>query len=196
MRTHFKKKQVTAAVIFFLLFSLKMTVFAAGLMDITVGEAPEYEVRYTTDKATYVEALIEQQWIGRYWMLDGDKPEEKFTERVFEIWIKTSPENNAVLLQKGWTVTKTVQLPETAQNARHFVVELVNRLHPVTVKVHTLLDGTSVFTRFLEITNTANNAIALVGLSVWSGKLWANDATFTVGHSISHWEGFFGWTPL
>ena len=196
MRIQCKDRIIKIAVIFFLLFSLQIRVYSAGSTGITVGEAPEFEVHYTTGQATYVEALVDQQWVARDWMLDQDKPEMNFTEPAFEIWIKTSPENVSVLLQKGWTVTKTTQLPETSPNTRHFVVELMNSGYPVKVNVHTLLDGTSVFTRFLEITNIADKPIALTGLSVWSGQLWTDDAAFTVGHSISHWEGFFGWTPL
>src|SRR5207248_7756320 len=39
--------------------------------DITVKTTPNREVRYTSGKTVYIEALIGDQWVGLYWATDG-----------------------------------------------------------------------------------------------------------------------------
>jgi len=53
----------------------------------------------------------------------------------------------------------------------HTIVTLKHALRPVIVKVHTGLDGTSIITRWLEITNTATQPAALSAAFPWSGVL-------------------------
>jgi hypothetical protein len=79
------------------------------------------------------------------------------------------------------------------------VVELSNSILPITLKVHTLLDGTPVLTCWLEIGNKSRKSIALTAVAPWSGRLWSGDAPITLGHSPKWevtWEGWFGWAPL
>ena len=86
------------------------------------------------------------------------------------------------------------------------VVELRHTVRPVVVRVHTLLDGTPVLTRWLEITNTSDQPAALSAAFPWSGVLQTashdiDDAQspYSVGYFIdSHWgnEGDFDWRPL
>ncbi len=89
------------------------------------------------------------------------------------------------------------------------VITLVNKLMAVTVKIHTLLDGTPVFTRWLEITNNTSRAMNLSRLAVISGGLqvirkWSSyvepgDPLYRVGYmEHSHWgmEGGFAWHDL
>ena len=51
------------------------------------------------------------------------------------------------------------------------VLTLISRIKPVEIKVHTLLDGTPMMTRWLEIHNLSEEAMALSRLSVFSGAL-------------------------
>jgi alpha-galactosidase len=79
------------------------------------------------------------------------------------------------------------------------VVELSSRDHPIRVKLHTLVDGTPVLERWLEVTNNSSKPIALTKLCPWAGQLWPTGSSFTLGHSLRWdypWEGWFGWTPL
>ena len=84
-------------------------------------------------------------------------------------------------------------------DARHAVVELSSTQLPITIKVHTLLDGTAVLTRWLEITNHSAKSMALTGLFPLAGQLWSGSATADVGyatHAECCWEGWFGWQRL
>ena len=74
-----------------------------------------------------------------------------------------------------------------------------NSILPIKVAVQTLLDGTPVLTRWLEITNTSHETLALTELSPLYSRLWSGNGAVTLGHSRRrevHWEGWFGWTPL
>ena len=51
------------------------------------------------------------------------------------------------------------------------MVELHHSVRPVTVRVHTRLDGTAVLTRWLEVVNTADRPVALSAAFPWSGVL-------------------------
>ena len=128
-------------------------VFAQGFVDVHVKPAPDHEVRYTSGKTIYVEGLVEDRWVGRYWTPSGriNFPYQLWAEDAFQLQVKDNPAPDAapISLSKGWKWVSGVEAPKTERGARHFVVELSNTLLPVRVKVHTLLDGTSVLTRWL-----------------------------------------------
>jgi alpha-galactosidase len=99
---------------------------------------------------------------------------------------------------------------QQSEKCPHAVVSLRHRLRPVTVKVHTQLDGTPVLTRWLEVTNRGDRPAAAGALSPWSGVLqtvrqWTahlpdpSAPLFSVGYMRGdRWsdEGDFGWHPL
>jgi len=182
--------------------------FAQGFTDIHVKPAPEPEVRYTSGKTIYVEGLVEGRWVGRYWTPSGriNIPYQRWTEDAFELQVKDNPHPSVepISLSGGWKWVSRVEVPKTDRGARHAVVELSNTLLPIKLKIHTVLDGTPILTRWLEITNNAPKPVALTELFPWSGRLWAKDAPIALGHSIRRevhfdmggFEGLFGWTPL
>lgn len=101
---------------------------------------------------------------------------------------------------------------ETSQQERGLqaVVTLRHTVRPIEVRVHTLLDGTAVLMRWLEVTNTGAQPAALAAVAPWSGVLqmtrnWqkhvssGNDPLYTLGYMDStHWghEGDFQWHAL
>jgi alpha-galactosidase len=161
-------------------------------------------VRYVSGKTVYVETLVKDCFIGRYWGADGRTPvvNESWNNSAFEIRIKdvpSPPSTPGTLLSKGWRWVSAAELPKTDRGARHFVVKLSSTILPVTAKVHTLLDGTPVLARYLEISNASSKPLALTAVSPWAGGIWSGDAPVTVGHSVEwqpSWEGWFGWTHL
>src|SRR5690606_36203719 len=60
---------------------------------------------------------------------------------------------------------------EETENGLHSVVTLEHQLRPISVEVHMLLDGTEVFTRWLEVTNKGETPAALSAVMPWSGLL-------------------------
>ena len=171
---------------------------------IKVEVSPNHEIRYVSGKTIYVEALQHARWVGRYWSADGRIDPSKFWtgDDAFEIRVKDKPSPPTVpgtLLSMGWQWVSSSEVPGERQGTHDVVVELFSLIYPIDVKIHTLLDGTPVLTRWLEITNKSSEPMALTGLSPWCGRLWANDAPIMLGHSMrwdDQWVGWLGWTPL
>ena len=157
---------------------------------------------YVSGKTVYVEELFGGRWVGRYWNADGQTGiHEDWGQPAFEIRIKdaSATEDPGIILSRGWSFVAASELPESASDARHCVIELSHSVHGVKAKVHTLLDGTPVLTRWLEITNASDKPYAITALFPWSGRLWSGNAKVSLGHSLRRevpWEGWFGWEEL
>ena len=161
------------------------------------------EVSYVSGKTAYVETLVKGHFLGKSWSSNGAPAlaANPNGEDAFAIRIQSDPgaENPGQLLSSGWQWVLAEERPRTSQGGRHFVVELSNSIIPVTLRVHTLLDGTPILKRWLELTNHSKQAFAITELSPWAGQLWPNDAPIDLGHSLRWqvpWEGWFGWTQL
>jgi len=179
---------------------------ADGYTDITSLETPTHDVRYTSDRVVYVEGLVDGQWVGRYWSAGGriNVPYELLADESFQLQIEGE------WLSTGWRWVGAHQEAKTERGARHFVVELANTLRPIELKIHTLLDGTPVLVRWLEITNTSHKPTSLSAVYPWTSRLWraqdyrssmpnATDPVFDLGYftEVSHgWEGWLQWFPL
>lgn len=179
--------------------------FCVGQSGITFSQVGgQHEVRYVSGTTVYIEKLLKDRWVGSYWGAEDsvDQTNQGWDNDAFEIRIKdesTPPTMPGTLLSSGWRWVSASELPKTDRGARHCVVELSSTTLPITVRVHTLLDGTPVMTRYLEVTNTSNKSLALTAVYPWSGRLWSGEAAITLGHSTrweEHWEGWFGWTVL
>lgn len=176
--------------------------------DILFREAPTPAVRFTSGRNLYVETLFEDRWVGSWWNATGHiefpgigSTGDVFhgsTEDAFHVGI------GGKALSKGWTWVSASELPKTDRGARHFVVALSNATALVDVRLHTLLDGTPVLTRWLEIENRSEDSVALTSVYPWTGALWRADGrlgeqTFTLGHFTEcDWacEGWFDWRPI
>ena len=174
----------------------------AGHTGVSVGRAPQHAVRYTSGETVYAEALVGGQWTGRRWSADGriDPESRAGADPAFEIEIKGDQSDRVgESLSGGWHWETSSEVPGSPEGARHFVVELSNPLHSLWLKVHTLIDGTPVLARWLEVTNRSDRPVALTAVAPWSGRLWPEDATVFLGHPVQwefNWEGWFNWTPL
>ncbi len=174
--------------------------------DIHIGGAPSFEVRFTSLKTIYLESLVEGRWVSRYRSASGriNFPYEGWNEDAFQVGI------GGEAAGPGWEWVSAEEAPGTDRGARHLVVTLSNPANRLGVKVHTLVDGTPVLTRWLEIANTSNEPAALTAVYPWCGKLCGiSDSTllppagldhaFTLGY-FTEWrqyrEGWFEWRPL
>lgn len=183
-------------------------------------------IRYESGLTIYDEALIDGHWVGRYWSSigrvqpdvepppDGAPPRELdppslLDRSAFGLAI------DGVELAGGWAWGGATEVIEPAgqtgrRRGRHVVVELQHRQRPVSVRVHTQLDGSPVLTRWLDIENHSDQTVSLTRLAGWSGVIWrvpnylayvpeAEGSAFAVGYYASGmwaYEGDFAWESL
>lgn len=179
-------------------------------VDVHVALEPFPTVSYRSALTVYEESLVRGQFVGRSWNGAGFiNPEaERFdpashpTPQAF--WI----ELDGQLLASHWNWSGFHQ--EARDGKLYAVVELQHDVRPIHVRVHTLLDGTPVLTRWIEITNQADHPSALSTAFPWSGVLQSivsEDARhaaldgrlYQVGYmGDTQWgnEGDFAWHAL
>lgn len=100
---------------------------------------------------------------------------------------------------------------ELENGCKEVILTLRSTIKPVEIKVHTLLDGTAMFTRWLEVTNLSDKDMALSRMSVLSGALdqmknirfydadVSPEDIYEIGYFHRNMvceEGDFGWKPL
>jgi alpha-galactosidase len=183
--------------------------------DIILNEGLEPTVTYRTGMVVYEESLIKGQFVGRGWngagfinFYDGRlNPVEHPAPQAF--WLETDGQ----LLASDWEWVSFEKLPAAEKDKPgdlHSVVTLKHLVRPVTVKVHTKLDGTPVLVRWLEVTNTGSQPAALAAAYSWSGVMqktnrWRShlgntgSALYSIGYfGNTHWgaEGSFQWFDL
>ena len=126
------------------------------------------EIQYISGPAVYVESLVDGQWNGLQWSADYHQrwQYEFWYENAFQITI------NDELLATDWMFV-SVDQEKTDTDAEHIVVELANQRIPINVKIHTILDGTSIITRWLELTNMSEKSMALNAIYPWTSKMYA-----------------------
>jgi alpha-galactosidase len=115
-------------------------------------------------------------------------------------------------LHFGWRLIETGEQTPAHPGTRHAVVMLAHQLRPVTVRIHTVLDGGPVLERWLEITNTGELPAALAAVTSWGGILMRvrgggpfgpvpgrDGRLFSIGRFVDPlWgnEGDFAWETL
>ena len=194
-------------------------------LDIAFHEAGNRPTaRYVSAAAVCEEALEHGRWIGLYWSATGHVHRENVIPNLPGLDSLKRPlhafelEIDGQSLHNRWDLVESSRRPGKRPGTTEAVVDLKHQVRPVKVKVVTRLDGSPVFARYLEITNTSQAPAALGSVSPWSGVLWntntalphhhtnANPAfdergrsKFTLGYLASEdWgdEGDFVWQPL
>ncbi|MDO8303443.1 MAG: hypothetical protein Q7T18_09395, partial [Sedimentisphaerales bacterium] len=147
-----------------------------GVATVTVTDKDELlEFQFKSDRMVYVERLVDDSLKGVYWSCDGVNTyyDRWVTSDAFELSILTDPQQKEpTKVDKNWRLVWAGEVGKDAGSARHYVMELVNTKDPVRLKIHTVLDGTSVMTRWLEIGNTFDKPIALTTVCPWMGNTW------------------------
>lgn len=176
--------------------------------DCFLSTVPAQTVSFRSGLTVYVESLTNGQYVGRQWNAQGQVPPLDFspdthpTPQAF--WL----EIDGQLLNSHWEWIGLLQ--ERDGEKLHVKIRLKHGVRPVEVCVHTLLDGTGIICRWLDITNTGTQSAALSAAYPWSGVLntgwqWhvvrpANDAPiYSLGYMQDcNWgdEGNFQWTTL
>lgn len=177
------------------------------------GELPG--VRYRNGLAIYEEGLIESRWVVRNWSTTGVIDYRPMRIGPLHLNAAFGLELDGESLHHGWTWSGMAEVAEVGAARRHAVVTLRHEVRPVTVRLHTVLDGTPLLTRWLEIENTGPNPAAMGALWVWSGRVfpiqsgdvsWTHQPYFCTTHSPyslgcfvrnqGFMEGDFRWRPL
>jgi alpha-galactosidase len=147
----------------------------ADWSDIHLQPGDEPLLTYRSGMAVYEESLTKNRFVGRGWSGSG-------FVRFYNIWdCRLDPaehpapqafwlEIDGQLLASDWEWDGFEKRREPG-GPLHGTVTLKHRVRPVTVKVHTQLDGTPVLCRWMEITNTGERPAALAECGVWSGVL-------------------------
>ena len=180
--------------------------------------------RYVSAAAVCEEALENGRWVGLYWSATGHVHRENVVSGLPGLDSLKRPihafelEIDGQSLHNRWEMVEFSRRTGKRPGTTEAVVELKHQIRPVTVKVVTRLDGSSVFARYLEITNTGQEPAALGRVTPWSGVLWNTNTAqlrhyanvnpafeergrskFTLGYFASEeWghEGNLVWQPL
>lgn len=106
---------------------------------------------------------------------------------------------------------RSVEVRENQTEYEHIILTLKNAEIPLTVKLHTELDGTDVFVRYLEIINNSNKSVAISNIvplcgcaeefyaSNEYGKNGENSDIYSLGYmDCATWghEGLFRWHTM
>jgi alpha-galactosidase len=183
-------------------------------IDVTTANQSGFRIGFRSGLTVYEEALVDGQYVSLGWNGAGylssviTKPTipcldiTKFAEpHAFQLnvdgqslsshWIKGSFEKSEV------------------HGKIHTVLELHHAVRPIRVRIHTIVDGSPILTRWLEIINQNKISAALSSVSPWSGgmqstKHWqsyleSGSSLYSLGYMAdTHWgnEGRFQWITL
>jgi len=185
--------------------------------DITVRciEQEQPLVRYHSGLTHYEEGLIQGRWVVRNWSTIGVVDYDPADYGPLQLNAAFGIELDGVSLHRGWAWGGMSQAPAARDGQKHVVVKLDHQEMPVTLSVHTVLDGTAILMRRLELVNRGQRPMALGALWVWSGRVfpiqsgfkdWQNRPIFMTKHapySLGYYtqnkgfmEGDFQWRTI
>jgi alpha-galactosidase len=132
-------------------------------------------ITYRTGMAVYEEVFIGKMLVSGGWNGAGYVPHmtvpnvTRMNHKVFAEPSSFSLNINGQLLHSHWEFENF----ETEETEKGLIVKVTmkNTIMPVRVKLFTLLDGTPILTRWLEITNLSEASQAMSSLAIMSGGL-------------------------
>jgi len=163
-------------------------------------KADGYAIVYRSGDTLYAEDFLGGALHSRGWSPARRLPAEHPADSLaFELQFQTEPSKSRLPVTSGWRWLDCAQAQDRSNGETSCALKLSHSQLPVSLTVRTLLDGTPVFTRWLEIHNDGTKPLALVAVAPWSGLLWTKATAVSLGHSLRDdggYEGWFGWTPL
>ena len=174
---------------------------AADFCRVKDMQTPEPRVVYQSEKMVYMEGMFNGMWAGATGGPTGGSPSRPGCGRIPPSTSSsrrgpTPPRWRPTTAGSGSRPRRPRQRPGSV----HYVVELRHANPPLALWVHTVLDGTPIVTRWLELRNDAKAALALTELAPWSGRLWNCGGSFkvirqTLGPGIFVWDDWLDIKP-
>ena len=124
----------------------------------TIAIDSTHQVNYFSGGLSYVENFHQGHWVGSS-LSAGGKPQELSepeTQDAFTSFVKDKPDSSqerGTPLSGDWQWVSASEARPQGEQKRHGLVKLSNSKLPLTLEIHTLLDGTPIFTRWLTLTN-------------------------------------------
>ena len=183
-------------------------------VDVVVSEKPDVTVSYRSGLMVYEEGLREGRWVSLSYNANGHlmatncRPEPTWMPyRSFSAPEAFRLNVDGQSMHSHWRFEGIEK--DGGDDGIHTVVTLRHALRRIAVRIHTLIDGTAVFQRWLEVVNTGDQPAALASVSPLSGALqhtsFAQKRVETGGklyrigymkHSSWGNEGDFHWEEL
>jgi alpha-galactosidase len=178
---------------------------ANGCCVTRMGDDPPV-VRYRSRSTLLEEGLVDGTWVTRYWTADG-RPYasyEKSAEPSFRLGL------DGRLIDDGWSLRGTPDSIGRGNGMIHHLLDLLNESTGIRLGLHTVLDGTPVVRRWLEITNLSEDPIAITDVFPLVANVWARRGSMACPHGESaspfilgrftrsdwSYEGWFDWERL
>jgi len=127
--------------------------------------------RYTSGLTFYQEGLVEGRWMALNLSPTGIVDAATPVLGPLALGSAFGLEMDGDSLHRGWRLEGCEEAPAERPGQRHMVVQLAHQTRPVALRVHTVVDGTPVLMRWLEVTNMADRPAALSSVWVWSGRI-------------------------
>lgn len=164
--------------------------------DVSGLDAQQPQVCYLSGNTVYSESLEQGAWIARHWSANGDKNIATGFEALpaFELKVSSFPLNmfeEDVTDDWQWVTCHKSECKD--RPGIETVVELTGKRTGLTVRIHTILDGTAVLMRWLEFINKGKDAIGISEVSTWSGSLFAGAGPYRLGKTVTNVCGYEGW---
>jgi alpha-galactosidase len=183
--------------------------------DIRILEGTTPVARYTSGLTLFDEGLSGGHWLHRYWSPIGRIEPDPVLRGPALHNSAFGLEVDGQSLHHGWQWVGAEEPPAARAGQKHVAVTLQHESRPVTVRVHTVVDGTPLLMRWLEIENTGEQPAALSQVWVWSGRVFpcqvgenywgpyskyhTAHGDYTVGYFVDNKhssEGHFQWQPV
>ena len=178
--------------------------------DVRVRTEGEVTVSYRTANLVFEEGLRDGMWVALSYNAAGYMMDANPLPTPYMDFGQFSRPQSFQLNVDGQDLVshweyEGVQIDRDEDQVR-CAVSLRHTIRPVRVKLHTLLDGTPVMERHIEVENLSDRAAAVSSLSVMSGGLQTarvascpEDVVYRLGYFDGcHWadEGDFHWKDL
>ena len=149
---------------------------------------------YRTGLTVYEEVFAGGRYMSAGWNTAGytlnvlDDMPTRLNNSLFTEAQAFDVEADGVSLAWDWKYVgfdESEEVLENGTSVTHGTVTLESTLKPVIAKVHTVLDGTHIFTRYIEFTNTGNTPLNINVASPMCGGI----------ETVANWQNYMNGTP-